>query len=65
MKSHSDLKKVRIRTDADPKEIAKRSELALHGCFIILNWIWMVPEWLGMDLDKLCMSSGWGLQEVE
>ena len=32
MKSQSDLNEVRIRTESDPKEIAKRSELALRGC---------------------------------
>ena len=32
MKSQNDLNEVRIRTELDPKGIAKRSERALHGC---------------------------------
>ena len=69
MTSQGDLNEVCVRTESDAKEIAKRSEWALHRCPMnfeldLDGWI-MAPKWFGMDLNKLCMSSGWGLQEVE
>ena len=76
MKSQSDLNEVRIRTESDPKEIAKRSEWALHGCSmnfeLDLDGSWMVWNgseqtvhefWVGSA--RGWMHSNWFVNSVE